>query len=157
MDIQALEITAAGGQIDKFMGDGLMAFWKGPDAQRLAQSAEAAVNAALQTVRAMSDVIAAETLPLDIRIGLHAGPVILGDFGGSERIAFTAIGEAVNTASRYEQATGPAGGGRIGRVRISDTLFAHLASTELTAQFETMPIDIQDKHGRTYKARVSII
>ena len=104
-------IEDAGGYVDKFMGDGIMAIF-GMD-----QSSQSGAKAALKAAKAMSGVLdslnmsMADELPerLRIGIGLHTGPAILGrigvasESGAGERI--TALGDTVNAASRLESAS----------------------------------------------------
>jgi adenylate cyclase len=104
-------IEDSGGYVDKFMGDGIMAIF-GMD-EPAAEGAAKAVRAA----RAMGGVLDAlnqslrEELaqPLEIGIGIHAGPAILGRIGAASHIEaasrITALGETVNTASRLESLT----------------------------------------------------
>lgn len=146
MDLQVQEIGQRGGHIDKFIGDGLMAFWECPDADRCARHAAGAVQAALATVEAVVGYVRENSLPLDIRVGLHTGEVLMGDFGGRDRIGFTLIGHAVNEAARYEQAR-EAVGGTLGRVRVSQPLFAAIASRELQDRFLAQPVTVKVKHG----------
>jgi class 3 adenylate cyclase len=98
-------VEAEDGTIDKFLGDGLMAFWGAPEEQ--ADHTERACRAAL-AMRAAVDADnasrAAKGLPpLQVRIGLHAGAVIVGNIGAPGRINYTIVGDTVNTASRLEQ------------------------------------------------------
>jgi len=155
MDIQTARIEPVGGQVDKYMGDGLMAFWRAPDKARLAEAARCAVSAALDCERALTERFAERGLPFDVRIGLHCGDVIFGDFGGSERIAFTLIGETVNSASRYEQARTCIDGIPLGRVRVSPAVFTQLRSEELIGAFEPMPRTFSDKHATRFVAHVA--
>lgn len=157
MDIQASAIREAGGQIDKFMGDGLMAFWKAPDRMRLKTAADKAVAAALVCATNLRDHFTAKSLPCDIRIGIHAGTVIFGDFGGSDRVAFTVIGDTVNAASRYEQAAKCAEDRDLGRVRISEDVFQMLGDTTTIASFDPTLRSLSDKHGLRFPARTSNI
>ncbi|MBS0234244.1 MAG: cyclic nucleotide-binding domain-containing protein [Proteobacteria bacterium] len=155
MDVQAEEIASTGGQIDKFMGDGLMAFWRGPDAQRLDAACTSALTAAHRTATRLDELFKTRGIPLDIRIGLHAGRVILGDFGGSDRIAFTAIGDTVNAAARYEQASKRSDGSSLGRVRASPAVFSRVSDASLLAHFEEQPAAFEDKHGRSFEVHVT--
>lgn len=157
MDIQAAAIRDAGGQIDKFMGDGLMAFWKAPDRARLEAAADKAVAAALVCAANLRDHFEAENLPCDIRIGIHAGTVIFGDFGGSDRVAFTVIGDTVNAASRYEQAAKCAEERELGRVRISEDVFQMLGDAKTISSIDPAPRSLSDKHGMCFPARTSKI
>jgi adenylate cyclase len=103
-------ILDTGGYVDKFMGDGIMAIF-GMD-----RGAKAGAVEALQATRAMGGVLNAlnqslrEELRgrLEIGIGLHAGPAILGRIGAAGRASaagnITALGDTVNTASRLEGA-----------------------------------------------------
>jgi adenylate cyclase len=95
-----------GGTLDKFIGDGIMAFWGAPTAY--ADHAQRAVAAALE----MSDVLdqlrgdlGSLGEGLDIGIGLHTGSAVVGFIGSDERLDYTAIGDTVNCASRIESAT----------------------------------------------------
>lgn len=71
-------------------------------------------------------IVTAERLDLGIRIVLHMGPVVIGDFGGKDRIAYT-LGETVNSASRYEQARKDRYGVPLGTVHLSDTILSSVA------------------------------
>jgi adenylate cyclase len=100
-------VEAAGGRIDKFIGDGLMALF-GVDS-----GPEAGCRGALAAARAMSEELVELnrslgnelTLPLRIGIGIHVGPAIVGEMGYSNAATITAIGDPVNTASRLEELT----------------------------------------------------
>ncbi|HEX8164568.1 MAG TPA: adenylate/guanylate cyclase domain-containing protein [Beijerinckiaceae bacterium] len=155
MDIQVDEISRAGGHVDKFMGDGLMAFWRAPDERRLVEGANAATTAALNAARRIVELAEELKVDLDIRIGLHVGNAVIGNFGGSDRIAFTLIGETVNSASRYEQARASVDGLPLGRVRVSEEAFTLLSNDNVKAQFEAAPRQFEAKGGRTYTVRSS--
>lgn len=94
------------GTLDKYTGDGLVAFFGAP--LPLDDHADLALDAAraiVERVRAFS--AARERLghaPLRVRIGIESGPAMAGDFGTSFRSIYTAVGDSVNTASRLEQA-----------------------------------------------------
>jgi adenylate cyclase len=100
-------IEQQGGRIDKFIGDGIMALYG------IEHAPERACRDALAAARAMSAALAklnqrlAEDLrePLRIGIGLHVGPVILGQMGYGRATTLTAIGDTVNVASRLEALT----------------------------------------------------
>ena len=93
-----------GGTIDKFIGDGMMAFFGAP--KRLDNPAQNAFNAAQAMLVALDTLnleFAAEGKPaLQIGIGLHAGDAVIGQVGSAERHEYTAIGDTVNTAARIE-------------------------------------------------------
>jgi adenylate cyclase len=97
-------VEESGGRIDKFIGDGVMALF-GVDG-----GIDAGARAALAAARAMAERLAelnralAHDLPepLRIGIGIHSGPVIVGELGYKAATSLTAVGDAVNTASRLE-------------------------------------------------------
>ncbi len=100
-------IEAAGGRVDKFIGDGVMAiFGLTTDPQTACRQA---LDAARRMALALDDLNEAMSgdldLPLRIGIGLHAGPAIVGEMGYERAAQITAIGDTVNTASRLESLT----------------------------------------------------
>ncbi|MGP9820045.1 adenylate/guanylate cyclase domain-containing protein [Salinarimonas sp. NSM] len=156
MDVQIAAIREAGGQIDKLMGDGLMAYWIVPDDARERERLPRAVEAALTAVQGVLGIAGARGLDLDLRVGLHVGEVVIGDFGGNERIAFTLIGETVNTASRYEQAKRCTSDLPLGRVRVSDAVYAALTAHAVLERFEPTPRTFIDKSARSFVVHPSI-
>ncbi len=90
------QITAHQGTVDKYLGDGVMAFWGAPRAH--ADPSRAACAAALGILRAASRLGGT----LKIRIGIAAGPALVGNVGTAVRLNYTAIGDPVNLASRLE-------------------------------------------------------
>jgi adenylate cyclase len=95
-----------GGTLDKFMGDGIMAFWGAPTAYP--DHAQRAVAAALEMSAALDAFrgeLGALGAALDIGIGLHTGSAVVGFIGSDERLDYTAIGDTVNSASRIEGRT----------------------------------------------------
>lgn len=94
-----------GGTVDKFMGDGIMAFFGAPQPlDKPAVPGYQAATAILNRVAQLnSDLPATEgTEPLTIGIGLHVGEAVVGHVGSISRHDYTAIGDAVNLASRLE-------------------------------------------------------
>lgn len=93
-------ILAAGGTIDKYMGDCIMAFWNAPldDPQHAARACAAARDMMTEL-----DVLNA-SLPvrLGIGIGINTGTCVVGNMGSERRFDYSALGDAVNLASRLE-------------------------------------------------------
>ena len=106
LDCLTEPVIARSGTLDKYTGDGLVAFWGAPLPQDYhADLALDAARAITERVRALSDRrVAQGWLPLRVRIGIESGPAMAGDFGTSFRSIYTAVGDSVNTASRLEQA-----------------------------------------------------
>ena len=102
-DLQAKAIVGHGGEILKFIGDGLLAIFPvaNPDeAARVAGNALAAAQEALGVLRAGASQAGGP--PLEIVVALHYGTVIYGNVGAADRLDFTVIGPAVNLVSRIE-------------------------------------------------------
>lgn len=85
------------GFVDKFVGDGIMALFPG--------SADDALAAALELMRALREWNAAQKLPVRIGVGLNRGRIMLGTVGSPGRLDTTVVGDAVNLASRVENLT----------------------------------------------------
>lgn len=97
-------IHSHGGTVQKFLGDGIYAFWGAPlpDARHAQHACEGAI--AMQRAHealAPEFARAGVTLP-GMRIGLHSGDAIVGNMGSLERFDYAAIGDAVNLAARLE-------------------------------------------------------
>ncbi|HET9763748.1 MAG TPA: adenylate/guanylate cyclase domain-containing protein [Casimicrobiaceae bacterium] len=105
-DAQATAIHQHGGEILKFIGDGLLAIFPiggTASAGDAANNAMAAAMQALDAVRRLSDHPSMAGEPaLQIVVALHAGAVIYGNVGAVDRLDFTVIGPAVNLVSRVE-------------------------------------------------------
>ena len=97
-------VESEGGTIDKFIGDALMAFWGAPEAQ------DDHAARACRTANAIAEAVAADNaqrrgrgLPvLRMRVGIHTGPVVVGNIGAPGRINYTIVGDTVNAAQRLE-------------------------------------------------------
>ncbi len=96
-----------GGTLDKFIGDGMMAWFGAPLAME--DHATRAVRCALEMQLAIERMntrrIDRGDAPVKLGIGLHTGPAIVGDIGAEHRKEYTAVGDAVNLASRIEGLT----------------------------------------------------
>lgn len=104
LDLASEAVVANGGTIDKFIGDAVMAFWGAPQPQD--DHALRCCRAALGCRRAIATSGIADDFgqPLQIRIGLNSGRMLVGNIGSELRLNYTVIGDAVNVASRLESA-----------------------------------------------------
>lgn len=97
-------VFAFGGTLDKYLGDGLMAYFGAPVRQE--DQALRAVRCALGMQAALADLNRRRgDTAMRMGIGVHTGPAVVGDIGAESRREFTVIGDAVNVASRLEQLT----------------------------------------------------
>lgn len=107
LDAMTAIVLDHGGTLDKYVGDAIVAFWGAPIAS--ADDTERAVACALamqaEGVRITERALAEHGVALGrTRIGIHRGPVIVGNFGGTNRMQYTAMGDAMNIAARLESA-----------------------------------------------------
>jgi adenylate cyclase len=100
-------VEEAGGRVDKFIGDGVMALFGigSTPAQGCRSSLEAARRMALHLAEINEALSHDLPEPLRIGIGIHVGPAIIGEMGYGRATGLTAIGDAVNAASRLEALT----------------------------------------------------
>jgi len=123
-DCQVAAIEEHGGEVLKFIGDGLLAIFplggKGAEADAVCRQALAAACEARAKVAALAGTpeVTAEGR-LRFGLALHLGEVLYGNIGGGNRLDFTCIGPAVNLAARIEKLTGA-----LGRVILASDSFA---------------------------------
>ncbi len=106
-------ILERGGTIDKFIGDSVMAYFGAP--LRQPDHALRAVYAAIDITRIIEERSrraknrepGAPLVPVQIGIGIHTGPVVVGNIGSDRRTDFTAVGDVVNVAHRLEKLARP--------------------------------------------------
>ena len=108
-DALATPIQECRGEILKFIGDGMLAIFPAADDDDFSRSSVRALEAATEGLERLDAVNKARGAidrdELRTGIGLHLGEVIYGNVGSAERLDFTAIGPAVNLASRLEDLT----------------------------------------------------
>ena len=93
-----------GGAIDKYMGDGIMAFWGAPLPS--SDHAEKAVLAAQAMYRSIPRLrVKTGVEALRVSIGINTGEVVVGEFGSKRRLSYTVMGPSVNLAAHLEKAT----------------------------------------------------
>ncbi|MDE3117489.1 MAG: adenylate/guanylate cyclase domain-containing protein [Nitrospirota bacterium] len=92
------------GVLDKYIGDAIMAFWNAPMEQP--DHATRACHAALDMIARLRELNAdwerRGVQRLDLGIGINTGPMVVGNMGSRDRLAYTVMGDAVNVASRLE-------------------------------------------------------
>ena len=114
------EIFAAGGTLDKFIGDCIMAFFGAPEPQD--DHAERALNVATAMLERLENLNADQVLsePLQLRIAINSGKAVVGDVGSTQRVDYTVLGTTINLASRIQAVCAP------GRCVVSETTYSLL-------------------------------
>jgi len=153
-EILCRAVDDEGGTVDKFLGDGMMAFFGAPD--RLKGHAAAAVRAAAAIRTELEDdngqALAEGRVPLRIRIGIHTGPVIVGNIGAADRVNYTIVGDTVNISQRLQD---------IGRLLAPDAPVVIAVSGEtasrLDERFEVTPAGKHRLRGRGEATEVFVV
>lgn len=136
-------IVAQGGRIDKHIGDAVMALFGAPTARE--DDPERAIRAALAMQAELAAFTADSESPrLAMRIGINTGPVLLGAVGTTGE--YTAMGDAVNVASRLEHAA-PVGG-----ILISHDTYRHVRGI-----FEMTALEPLSVKGKSEPIRVYVV
>jgi adenylate cyclase len=106
MDAMTKNIMLKGGTVDKFMGDAIMAYWNAPgDVENHSDKALCSAIEQVELLKDLNKINIAERLPIiQIRIGLNAGEVFVGEVGGELRNDYTIMGKNVNHTAVLEQA-----------------------------------------------------
>jgi class 3 adenylate cyclase/tetratricopeptide (TPR) repeat protein len=130
------EVHRFEGTINQYTGDGVMALFGAPiaheDGPRRAAHAALAIQRALRDEH--RDVQSQGGVPLQMRIGLHTGPVVVGRIGDDLRMDYTAVGDTTNLAARLQQAARP------GSVVVSEATHTAIASFFETQDLGDIPV-----------------
>lgn len=112
-DVMVKEIIAQGGLVDKFMGDCVMAVFKGD------YHLDRAIDASLSIRSKVTALPVTGDFKPQVSIGINSGEMISGNIGSStlRRLDYTVIGDVVNTAQRFQSAAGP------GQIIISESSY----------------------------------
>ncbi len=125
-----------GGTLDKFIGDAVMAFFGAPLAQP--DHAERSVQAALNLRRRLKkwnhDRELAGLDPVEIRMAINSGLVVVGDIGSANRVDYTVLGNTVNVAARLEEIVAKPGQVVLGAT--TQSAIAHLFPTQHLGNFQ---------------------
>jgi adenylate cyclase len=123
------------GMVNKYLGDGFMAiFGTGDSDSNHARDAVSAGCKILQGVNDLNEKLAGQNrAPIQIGIGIHSGPAIVGSVGSPQRLEFTAMGNTVNVASRIQALTKA-----VGRPLLVTAAVCHQSRDWFT--FEELPL-----------------
>lgn len=141
-DAMSTVIYRHSGTVDKYIGDGIMAFWGAPlpDDRHAERALQAAIDMQDQ-FRKLARRLERKGAPvMSMRIGIHTGNVIVGNVGSRARFAYTAIGDAVNLASRLEGANKAYG---------TSILLSEATVLRLKDKVSLRPVDSVMVKGRT--------
>lgn len=123
-------IFQAGGTVDKFVGDAVMAIFGAPEDMKPEVQVQQAIRAARQMYHQL-DLLNVQWIeegltPVQFRCGIHQGTAVVGMFGSEERSDYTAIGPSVNIAARLQEVAQP------GRILVSAAVADYLQESEIT-------------------------
>lgn len=141
-EVLSAEVLAEGGNIDKYIGDAVMAVWNGveDDPEHTVRACRAALKCAAENDRLNAMWRTYKWPEIHTRFGLHQGEAVVGNIGSRTRMDHTTIGACVNTASRLEGLNKAYGT----RILISDVVRDRIAD-----RFLTRPVDRVRPAGST--------
>jgi len=154
------------GTLDKYIGDAIMAFWGAPmDDPQHARDAVLAALAMQKACAPLNERFAARGWPaLGIGVGVNTGTVTVGDMGSRLRRAYTAIGDAVNVASRLEARTRSYGVGILvaepTRILVKDVVFRQVDRVRVKGKEDAVtiyePIGLESEIGEEKREEIAL-
>ncbi len=137
-------IIESEGNIDKYIGDSIMAIWNAPNF--VAHHAEKACEACLSFIALTKDANPSNPFLKGLtRFGINTGEVIVGNIGTTERISYTAIGTVVNTASRFQT---------LNKTYDTKIIIGETVRESIPARFITRPLDLLAVKGRNQPIQI---
>lgn len=136
------EIFGNRGTIDKYIGDAIMAIWNAParDPDHAEHACRAALACRTAEKRLNENAVESEFFPIRTRFGLHADQVVVGNVGSARRLQYTAIGGAVNLASRVEA---------LNKIYGTEILVTQSIVDRVADRFMFRPVDLVSPAGTT--------
>jgi class 3 adenylate cyclase len=143
LELQSSVILANHGDIDKFVGDEIMAMFEGPEKELNACRAGIGIRLGMAREKELAE--AAKKKAVAIGIGINTGPVVFGSVGAQDRMDFTSIGDTVNLAARLEGANKEYG---------TKTLVTEAVWNKVKDEFLCREIDYMTVKGKSLPVRV---
>jgi adenylate cyclase len=145
LELQVSVILSNGGDIDKFVGDEIMAVFEDPDKELKACRASVGIRLAMAKEKELA--LSANEKAVAIGIGIHSGPVTRGSVGARiiNRMDFTSIGDTVNLAARLEGANKEYG---------TKTLVSEAVYEKVKEDFLCREIDLLTVKGKSESVRI---
>jgi adenylate cyclase len=135
------------GTIDKYIGDGIMAFWGAPkDLPDHTSICAEAILLCHAFVNELNERRAKKSMPVfRTRFGIHTGNAIVGNIGTAERMNYTLMGDTVNTASRLQG---------INKIYKTGIIISDQVKQKLHPEFITRPLDVVEVKGKKQKIAI---
>ena len=143
LDVQSSVILANSGDIDKFVGDEIMAMFEGPRKELNACKASLEIRRAMAEERKIAEL--AERNVISVGIGINTGPVVFGSVGAKDRMDFTSIGDTVNLAARLEGAN---------KIYGTKTLITEAVHDKVKDSYLCREIDLLTVKGKRQSVRI---
>ncbi|MGB8643946.1 MAG: adenylate/guanylate cyclase domain-containing protein [Anaerolineae bacterium] len=131
------------GTIAQYLGDGLLAFFGASETREADPENAVLAGLAIHSAVALLDL----PFPIQIRVGIHTGPVFIGEYGTAGNIQASAFGNTVNIASRLQSSAPPRG------VLISHDTYTHVRGVFQVTPLPPLSIKGQSEPVRTYLAQ----
>jgi class 3 adenylate cyclase len=155
LELQSSIIISNGGDIDKFVGDEVMAVFDGPEKELHAVKTAIEIKKAMETER--NKAVVEKKHIIEIGIGINSGRVVFGSIGAKDRMDFTSIGDSVNLAARLEGANKAYGT----KALISDVVYEKVKEQylchevdRLVVKGKSMPISVYELVEQKDKATI---
>ncbi len=145
LDIQTTAIVENGGEVDKFVGDEMMAMFDGPDKE--ARACRAGMHIRKVMAEAQEKARLDSGAIVSIGIGINSGPVVFGSVGARERMDFTSIGDTVNLAARLEGANKTYGTKSL----ISETVYESVKDSFLCREIDLITVKGKNQPVRIFE------
>jgi adenylate cyclase len=143
LDLQYTIIQENGGDVDKFVGDEVMAMFEGPKREQNACKASIEIRKAMAQEKELAKAQGRDSV--SIGIGINSGPVVHGSMGAKDRMDFTSIGDTVNIAARLEGTN---------KEYATKTLLTASVYEKVKDSFLCREIDLMTVKGKTQPIRI---